>query len=156
MTEDKEFKVFDNQLEILRFISAVHSRVKDEITSDFTLGFLTEKEKEFLIEMTTNAYYMQGIYEYMKHRLIQQHKKYTPETHEKMIQLITKIQGNVFKTFMIKNYLIAILSRNNNKNPLLNILGHSNQQEEDNEEEKQATKLTDRIVAKLKPQTTKE
>lgn len=145
--ENQEFKAFDDKLEVLRFISSVHSRIKDEITSDFILAKLTEQDKNYIIEMTTNAYFMKAIYDYMLVRLHQQKNKYDQETYQETTKLINKISGSLFKNFMIKNYLIADLSRNNSENPMLSILGQYQLTPETPEPTTQQ-----KIIDKLKPQ----
>lgn len=145
--DDKEFQVFDNKLEILRFVSSVHSRIKDEISSDFTLSYLDEKQKEYIIEMTTNSYYMQTMFTYLLNRLHQQQNKYQPEQYERARQIILNIAGEVFKTFMIRTYMINVMGRNDTKNPMLHILAESKPEEEKTPE----PQGMDKLIEKIKP-----
>ena len=58
MEHDRSMKEehFNDKLDILKHISDIKLQLKDDIKSDFVLAKLTEKDKEFIIEMTGNAY----------------------------------------------------------------------------------------------------
>lgn len=118
----EDFRSFDDKLEVLRFSASIHSAIKDEIGSDYVLAKLTDKNKEFIIEMTTNAYFLKAIFDYMLMRLEQTKEKYTPTYYDKMISMVKKIRDTLFKSFMIKNHMIAALNRNVPSNDLLNLL----------------------------------
>ncbi len=44
-------QTIDNKLEILRFVSTVQSRIKKDISEDFVLAKLEDKDREGIIEM---------------------------------------------------------------------------------------------------------
>lgn len=150
-TED-DFKTFDDKLEVLRFSSAVHSRINDEITSDFVLSKLNQKDKQFIIEMTCNAYYMKSVFDILASR-IKLKNIYNPDQKEQITKEIEKISISMFKSFMIKNYMIANLNRNEAQNTILKLLvGGKDDTTEDEDKDKDALAT---ITEKLKPKTEK-
>ena len=56
----KEIEV-DSKLELLKYTADIQSRIKDDISSDFTLAKLEAKDKEGIIEMTSNAYFCKKV-----------------------------------------------------------------------------------------------
>lgn len=148
LKREQEFATFDDKLEVLRFSSSVHSPLKDEITPDFVLAKLDEKNRNFIIEMTSNAYFMKAIYDYMRLRLIQTKHKYDEQYFQNTLEILDKISADLFKTFMIKNNMIAALHRNVKDNHLLNQLTQSPIMEEP---EQQLQTFQQKAIEKLRP-----
>ena len=48
---------FNDRLDILKHVSEIKLRLKNDITNDFVLAKLEDKDKEAIIEMTGNAYF---------------------------------------------------------------------------------------------------
>ena len=67
-TEPEEESV-DNKLELLKYLSEVQCRLKDEIGSDYVLAMLGDKDKEAVVEMVTNAYMTRKLYEMASMRI---------------------------------------------------------------------------------------
>ena len=58
----------ENKLHLLKHTSEVQSRIKEDISSDFTLARLSDQDKQSIIEMTDNAYYVKSLIEKLKNK----------------------------------------------------------------------------------------
>ena len=95
----------DNKLELLRYVSNVQSRIKEDISSDFILAKLGDKDKNGIIEMTSNAYFVKKIMQL----LAKKHTKYEYDSKtktwkkiflsEKEKEAIEKIANATFDSF---------------------------------------------------------
>ena len=54
-TATEEGEKYEDQLQILKHIMNVHSRINDEITSDYTLAYLKDYDKQYVLDMYKNA-----------------------------------------------------------------------------------------------------
>ena len=68
-----EEKPTDTKLDLIKYTSQVQSDINTNITSDFVLAKLNEKDKTAIIEMTDNAYHAKKI-------LLQIAKNYKPNS----------------------------------------------------------------------------
>ena len=132
---------FSDKLDILRHVSDIKLRLKNDITNDFVLARLGDKDKEFIIEMTGNAYFSKRLLEILKEKSeyykwdseSESYIKKTIEGEDK--EKIDKIAKSVFDSYMIRIYMTVILNRNVDKNYLINILsGYVHQEGEDDKE----------------------
>lgn len=136
--EDNE--EFDTKLDILKFTANVKSRIKEDITSDFILAKLTEKDKEGITEMTCNAYFAK--------RIILTALKHTKTQTE--IKIIKHLANATFDAYMTRIYMVANLNRNVPKNHLLRILAEKEEEPETPETEQITQKIKD--LTKQKPE----
>lgn len=153
---------YNDRLDIYKDIASVKSRIKNDITSDFVLASLKDEEKQFVIEMTENAYFAQKLVKRIVEKATQWiwnnkeqqwEKKRLQDIDEKQYQRLVKIRDEIFDTYMNKIYMIVTLNRNVDKNHLIKIL--SGYKEDINEQE-QTIKLQDAIKQGLADQTKKE
>jgi len=121
----------DNKLELLKYTSEVQSRIRDDISPDFTLAKLSESDKEGIIEMTSNAYFCKKIGKSIEAKAKEIGKwswdnktrkwrrvKYS----QKYVDKLNKVTQATFDAFMTRIYMTVILNRNVNKNYLIKIL----------------------------------
>lgn len=129
----------DNKLELLKFTSEVQSRIRSEISSDFVLAKLGDQDKEGIVELTGDAYFIQKIL-----RTIKRAKKwhwnnktktwYKTELTDKEKEYIEEISQATFDAFMTRIYMTVILNRNVKDNHILKILAGLKEEEEENTE----------------------
>jgi hypothetical protein len=146
----------DNKLELLRYISNVNSRIKDDISSDFILAKLKDKDKEGIIEMTSNAYFVKKVMV----MLAEKHKEYKYDTKTKkwtMSHLDTKtkeamkkIADATFDAYMTRIYMTAILNRNVPRNYLVRLIAGYDDEEEEGETPKDELKGFQKIQNKIR------
>lgn len=149
--EKQEEETINDKLDLLKFAVDIKLRLKNDITSDFTLARLGEKDKEGIIEMTTNAYYSKKLMTYIekKHRKWKWNKQQEEWEQEKLDETekayIRKIGEKIFDNFMTRIYMTAILNRNVKDNHLIRILAGYQEQEEgegiENEQKKEEIKM---------------
>lgn len=145
----------DSKLELLKYTSQVQSRIRNDITSDYTLAKLEAKDKEFVIEHAVTAFYAKKV-------ILQQlnKKKYdwkqNPDSKKTEImwierklneyekKIIRETANAIFDSFMNRLHMLVITNRNVDSNHLLRYLSGLNdegQPVEDPEEKKLSTKL---------------
>lgn len=122
----------DNKLEMLKFTATVQSRIRKDISEDFVLAKLGAQDKEGVIEMTTNAYFMKKIMHQIRTRgnwrwewdKTKQtwHKK---QKQPKELEYMRSIENKTFDSYMTRIYMTVILNRNVKENWLINILSES-------------------------------
>lgn len=155
---DKEGSI-DNQLEFSKFLSEVQGRVKGQLTSDFVLAKLSEKDKEATREILANAYYSKRVmetviikaaeqtWEYDKERLIWR----TRGLEEKRIKEIREQIELLMDTMTVRLQVTAVVNRNVPNNKLLRMLLRRNEEEEGEEEkEKNAEKVAGKVMEVIK------
>lgn len=145
--EQEELEAIDNKLELLKYTSQVQSRIKDEISTDFVLAKLSEKDKEGITEMTSNAYFVKRMMSIIKKKA----KRWEWDSKEKKWEKkeaetsdrnkIEEISKRTFDMFMTRIYMTAILNRNVERNYLLNILAGLKEEEEKEEDTEIKSKL---------------
>lgn len=131
----------DNKLELIKFTSQVQSRIKDEISSDFILAKLSEKDKEGIIEMTADAYFCKKLIQTLNEKgsitewnnKIKNWETRNLTTAEE--EAIKTYADQVFDAFLTRIYMTVILNRNVPKNHLLKVLTGVNQEDEEEEQE---------------------
>jgi hypothetical protein len=145
----------DNKIEILKFISQVQSRIKKDISEDFVLAKLGDKDKEGIIEMTSNAYFVKKIL-YMVQ--LKSKKWDWDDTHKQWIhrslypdeqKYIKELADSIFDSYLTRIYMTVILNRNVSDNHILNLMTGSQKGEEESE---QAVKIKDALKELAKPE----
>lgn len=143
--EEKEESI-DNKLELLRYVSNVQSRIRKDISSDFILAKLSDKDKEGIIEMTANAYFVKKIMMLVANKQIkynwnnqkQKWEKSYLEPKEKKI--ITEIANATFDGYMTRVYMTTILNRNVPRNYLVRLIAGYDENEDDEKPAKEELK----------------
>lgn len=125
MEEQRE--QFNDRLDILRHVSDIKLSLKKDITNDFVLARLDEKDKEFIIEMTGNAYFSKKLLDEIEDKgevwQYSEEKGYVKvKLSEEERKKVKKISEAVFDSYMIKIYMTVVLNRNVDKNYLINVL----------------------------------
>lgn len=151
-TPNKDIKpeqTIDTEIEFLRYLGQVKSRLKKEITEDFIFASLEERDKEAVIEMSTTAYYTLRTYQLIIDHYKEWHWNPNLERwEEKRInkdktKILESMQNGAFDAFMTRVLMTVIMNRNKAGNPIVELLASKGQaQKEDNEE---AIKLIEKI-----------
>lgn len=154
--ETNELNQVDNKIELLKFLAMVATRIKKDITSDFTLAKLDDQNKTGIIDMTSNAYLLRRIINTLKEQSYtwtynHETKTWTKNNLDENTKTrIEKIGQNIFDSYMVKVYMTAIMNRNVEQNHILNILGGIQQEEAEleleQEKENKVTKLLKKIT----------
>ena len=141
---------FNDRLDVLKHLSEVKVRIRNDITSDFILACLNEKEKEFIIEMTGNAYYAKRLVTYIglksKKREWDDKKGVwiVRRLDKEERRVVEEIGNTIFDSYMMRIYMMVLMNRNIEKNYLVKVLAGVTEKED--EEQK---------VAELKNKETK-
>lgn len=147
--EDKIEATIDNSLELKQTFVKVHTDIKDSIKEDFAIAYLEGKDKEFVIEMTGNAYYGKKLIEITKEKggeweYNKEEKQWEKRTYKNKIKTnIMKQANRMFNNYMIKVYMIVLVERNKKNNPLLKYILEA----KDDETEEEDKKLLETIKA---------
>lgn len=124
----EEQENFNDRLDILKHISDIKLKLKEDITNDFVLAKLGDKDKEAIIEMTGNAYFSKRLLDVLAEKSYEwkwseKESKYLKVKIEKeQKQTIKKMARALFDSYMIKIYMTVVLNRNVDKNYLINVL----------------------------------
>lgn len=172
--EEKEIKFehveTDTKLDLLKHLTEVQSKIKNEISVDFTLAQFDDKTINSITEISVNAYLSYRMYNGILRNMITKGietwntKTNTWEKEEYDPIIIKQIEiqrDETFDSYMQRLYLTAVLYRNNKRNHLLNTIAQAisgviqNNNEQENEDEEGITQLQ-KIKAKLKNKTKKE
>lgn len=133
MIKEETKPEFHDKLDVYGFLSDIKLRINDNITSDFVLAKLSDKDKEGIIEMTANAYFSRKIID----MLYKRGYKYVDGKKIKLdkteLARIKNIGDAVFDAFMTRIYMNVVLSRNVDKNYLVNVLSGYREEEDKNE-----------------------
>lgn len=138
LPEDVESKISE-PIELQTELFKVKGSLKKNITSDYTLAFLTEAEREFITENYQNAEYGKDIinrYSVKGWRYIWNDEKIDWERDktgkpikvpitDKEKRYILTLGNRMFEFFMIKPHMISILGRNKVDNFLVKLIGKS-------------------------------
>lgn len=138
--EEPKEEIF-TKLQLLKSVSEVQSKIKDTITSDFTLAVFNETQREGATEMVVDAYYAKTMMEILKEKTKNQwtwNKKQqlwekTPRPNHEAI--MNKITEHTFNIFMTRIYMMAILHRNTEQNTMLKILAQAQEEPETQEQD---------------------
>jgi len=124
----EEQENFNDRLDILRHVSDIKLKIKEDITNDFVLAKLGEKDKEAIIEMTGNAYFSKKLMDVLSEKSCEwkweaKEEKYKRiRLNDKERKTIKKMGIALFDSYMIKIYMTVVLNRNVDKNYLINVL----------------------------------
>jgi hypothetical protein len=119
-TKDNEKdKTFRDIYDVLKTIGKIHSRIKKEITSDFIFAKLNPQDKEFVIEMTVNAFDVFSTYVKLEYNI---RSKYGNKYFEDMKEQFIMYRDSSFDTFMNRVFMVVNMNRNINDNFMINVL----------------------------------
>lgn len=134
-----------DQFDVYRYLTDVRSRIKKDISTDFVLAKLEDQDKTGVIEMTVNAYLAKAVAESLKPycRSVEEMKEVEHE-------------GNrIFDMYMTKIYMVVLLNRNKEQNPMVrwivSNLGKGGQEEEQRVTPEEAKGFINRVKDKLGP-----
>lgn len=145
--QQKEEERFSDKLDVYQFVSEVKLSLRKNITSDFVLAKLGQKDKEGIIEMTGNAY--------LAKRLIDRLAKGCKDKEKK--KKIEEISKATFDMYMNRIYMTVILNRNVDKNYLINVLsGYDEKEEEIEDAEEDKEEMKSKIKQLLRNQEKEE
>lgn len=141
------------QIDIINKIPQVNSRIKDEITADFTLCKLSNQDKEAVTEIVSDAYYCKEIIKKYKNKKKWNWDDNKKEWHEtglttQEIKKIDEYLETVFDTFMKRIFMVAILNRNVKDNYIIEYM--TNYKPEGTETEEQQQTIIQKIKDKIK------
>lgn len=152
----REDDPIDTKIELLKFTTDVQGRISDnrDVTSDFVLSILGEKDKEMTIEMTQNAMLIKKLILIYSKTKQWEWDKIKNEWVEKELKkdekkLIEDTADRTFDTLMTRIQMIQVVNRNKPKNPILRILGG---QSDPTDEDEQMEKMEE-LKVKLKEAT---
>jgi hypothetical protein len=154
----------DSKLELLKYMSDVQSRIKNDISSDFILAKLGDQDKEGVIEMTSNAYFCKKVGDMIKHHAIKKGKwvwsvkanSWIREEYDNdYLKGLEIINRATFDAFMTRIYMTVILNRNVEKNHMLKILSGS-QEDERIEDEMEIRSLKEKLKGVFKNEKKEE
>lgn len=148
--EDKFFGLkdtaFSDKWSTYKYLTTIQSDIKDEITSDFILAKLNENQKESVIELVRDAYFVKKEMEklalawrykplkngkYIKNEDGTFKKFALPQEEQKYIKNIAKI---TFNSIMIKIIMTKIEYRNVDKNVIMELITEKDKMAAENEE----------------------
>jgi len=147
-------KTIDNKIELTKSIGEVQSKIRDVVSSDFVMCKLDPQTKEYVIEMSNNAFLSRRILTIIKnqakiwvwnngkyiHRLLNSKEK---EYMDSLIQAC-------FDAYMNRIYMITIVNRNVPHNYIIEKISGVKDEVEDEETKLQSLvgKVKDRIGIK--------
>lgn len=149
----------ESKLEIYKDMIEIKSRIKSDVTADYVFCRLSDKDKEFVIEMVSNAYYgkkMLGVVKELSSTqwiYIENEWLRVRRTQEE-INLLEKFEINIFHAFLIKVEMIAILNRNVKNNFLIRILSGLPETEPEDVQD-MALDKSEGFLSKLRPKKKK-
>lgn len=131
-------KPFSDSLDVMQFLASVHSRIGSDISSDFVLAKLEDGDKEFIIEMIVNAYFVKRLMKYLENKAESEADK----------ERLKEYGQDVFDAYANKLYMIALVNRNVPLNALLRLMAGLSDIEQEEMAEKQVGKLQE-IIQKV-------
>lgn len=142
---------FSDILDVLRHISDIKLRLKEEITQDYVLAKLGDKDKEGAINMTEDAYFCQMA---LFKRLIRnaKMKQIISDDEEKYIE---ELGNRTFDMYMNKIHMTIVLNRNVDKNYLINVLAKYQEEEEVTAREEERTGVMSKLKSLLSENETR-
>lgn len=154
----------DNQLELLKYVAQVQQPgIKKELTSDYILAKLPEKDKTATIELAADAYFalriIQLLYTKSKGTPIYNHKTRTwtiPQLEKHKQTKILELANRIFESYTKPLDLTSNLNRNVEKNYILQLISNATNQPQEiigeTAEKPQKQNLLEKITQKLKKQ----
>lgn len=144
-----------DKLELLKWTAQIQSTIRKDISSDYILSKPDDKEKEAMIEMYVNAVTTKKMLtkltttkkwtwnrqtnNWQQHRINNQEQEY--------IKILAQM---TFDSIMCRMHMIANLTRNKDKNPLLNKI---TQMPKTTETEEETENKPLKLLAPNKPET---
>lgn len=134
--ETREDKPFSDRYDIARFLADIKLRLRRDISTDFVLAKFDAKNKEGVIEMTSNAYFAKKLIQLLKRRgyvwkwNAEKGEYNKEELSKKDSDYLTKLGDGIFDAFMTRIYMTTILNRNVDGNYLINVLAGYTEKEE--------------------------
>lgn len=117
---DESSKGWDDKYDMYKYIASVQSNIKSYISSDFVQAKLNDTDKEFVIEMVTNAFFVKRICMNIGNDLDENNNEY-----------ILNLANIVFDSIITKLYMIVILNRNVSMNYILKLLTSEPEKQDD-------------------------
>ena len=148
----------DNSLELRKYLVQVQSRIKNEVTSDFTLATVLPEEKEGIIEITTNAFEARKKFENIaKCKRWNWDKKEKAwilnELNKQQKEIINQHTNQTFDTYMNRVFMMITMNRNKANNPLASMLVEEARKDVEVEgNEERMTKLLEKLGVPPKKQ----
>lgn len=137
MMDDKPYyvmkpaeKSLDTPLEFKKHLVDVHGTLQKDLSTDFTLATLKDYESEAVIEFCHNAFFCKKIAE----RIAKQHSSWEfkegrwvekPCTAEE-IDHVNNVATSIFSSMMLRMYAMAVVTRNDKMNRLLELAMREN------------------------------
>lgn len=132
------------EIELLSNLMEVTSSLKDNVTKDYTLAYLSKDEKEYITENYQNAEFAKELIErfgkkgfcykfddkigdWVRDEERNPRKVFLKDDEQELLMLMAK---RIFTFFMISSHMIAILNRNKTDNFLVKLLGKHEDKEE--------------------------
>lgn len=132
--EDTGIDVPSGDLELLNNLTKIKLRLRRDITTDFVLAKLGNKDREFAIEMTINAYLAKRIIEMYKNKGKIYEEGVPRELNDEERKIVQKRADAMFDMFMNKVFMVVILNRNIDGNYLINVLSGYKSEKKEGEE----------------------
>lgn len=145
--EKGDEKDFRDIYDILKNIGKVHSRIKQEITSDFIFAKLPQNEKDFVIEMVVNAFDTLRVYTKAKFNIIDM---FGPDEWNRIENQFNKYQEDTFDTFMNRVFMIVNMNRNIDDNFMINIMSQIQKAKEETQKIENAADASKRLKEMVK------
>lgn len=157
--QEGEQKVLQDHYSLIKHLTSVNiDKIKKDIGMDFKLARFSDKDKAFVNEMVTNAYFIKDVilrclnvspnYDYVGGKFVK--KPVSKQVREK----VKKIAEECFHAPLIKLHMLAILSQNVKGNPLLRMILSQPESEEERlmAQEEQNKKFTEKIKELVRPE----
>lgn len=139
----------DSKLELIKHSTQVHSRLKEDITSDFVLAKISDPNiKEAMVELTSNAYFCKKLILEIQNKTTWHWNNQTKqwenqELQDNQINRIKTLAEQTFDSFMKRLTMTAVLARNVPENHLIKLVAGVKDEPEPDEEtdDKSLTKI---------------
>lgn len=153
-----------DRLDLLKYMSDIHGRLRKDITTDYSYARLQPKDKEAVIEMTTNAYMVKKIINTLKESYNNTRKKWNhnkqkwekePLTREE-INDYNNIANSIFDSIMTRVHMTVIMNRNVDSNHIMKMLSKYDEEEQTTEEEEQKESTINKIFKNMIKRNTRK
>lgn len=147
-----ETDTVDNALELRKYLVQVQSRIREEITSDFTLANVDENQKNSIIEITTNAFEATKRFDNImkaKNWTWTKNGWKTTETDQDGIKKIKNNQRQSFDSYMNRIFMTVNMNRNKRDNRMVDLLAEEARRDIDaGEDQGTIQKIMDKLAMK--------
>lgn len=144
--------IVSDNISLLKYLADVNSKLDGEISQDFTLAKLGEKDKTFIREISHVATYVIKQLQLLKSQI----KDKDPKIRAEKENIITAYQKAIYKSYMHRVHMLVILNRNVPENPLLEILGQVQREEGEEKKEEEEKDLKGQLKRILKGNSKKK